>query len=629
MIRRAALIVLFASIVGRVGASDNLSACPTFPATIPDGDTPALIEAIACANATPDDDIITLTANSIYLLTTVNNTSTDTFPPPYDSLAVGANGLPSIVAASTAGTLTIEGANGRILRGTGSPNFRHFYIRTGGDLTLNDLSLGVGRGEYFGGAVVNFGSFTANRVSFVGNQIAFSAAIPVSVGGALVNFSTASISDSLFSSNSATQGAGIANGNSNAAAAQITVNGSTFLANNGTQGAGIHNAFGCIATIEGSIFSSNNTDAGSGSALFNSGGTMQVASSTIDGNRTNTSNGTGVRGGAIFTSSGTLNIVNSTISTNTANGQSGAGLHVQGGTVTVRHSTIVNNSASVAGGGIGSTLINTYSITLENTLIAGNSAPISPDISARITSNGYNLIADASGAIITGAATGDLYNADATPLNLDVLNDNGGAGFTHMLLAGSVAIDAGDPAFATPPDFDQRGNSFPRVLGRRLDIGAVESPSARLTITLALQGRSNPVPHPSYGIIVHTELRSTAGVARVIEDHVASMGGQVILNDVPTGGDLILWVKGTHTLARVQAVTLTEGDNSVTTMPLKEGDANDDNVVNITDFSILAATFGKTLGGGYDARADFNHDNAVNITDFSLLAASFGQIGAP
>ena len=136
---------------------------------------------------------------------------------------------------------------------------------------------------------------------------------------------------------------------------------------------------------------------------------------------------------------------------------------------------------------------------------------------------------DASGAIITGAATGDLYNADATPLNLDVLNDNGGAGFTHMLLAGSVAIDAGDPAFATPPDFDQRGNSFPRVLGRRLDIGAVESPSARLTITLALQGRSNPVPHPSYGIIVHTELRSTAGVARVIEDHVASMGGQVIL----------------------------------------------------------------------------------------------------
>lgn len=61
---------------------------------------------------------------------------------------------------------------------------------------------------------------------------------------------------------------------------------------------------------------------------------------------------------------------------------------------------------------------------------------------------------------------------------------------------------------------------------------------------------------------------------------------------------------------------------------MRPGDANDDNVVNITDFSVLAATFGKNSSAvGYDRAADFNFDSVVNISDFSLLAASFGQAG--
>ena len=45
---------------------------------------------------------------------------------------------------------------------------------------------------------------------------------------------------------------------------------------------------------------------------------------------------------------------------------------------------------------------------------------------------------------------------------------------THALLPGSPAIDAGDPAFIPPPDFDQRGAGFPRKVGIRIDIGAFE-----------------------------------------------------------------------------------------------------------------------------------------------------------
>jgi hypothetical protein len=63
---------------------------------------------------------------------------------------------------------------------------------------------------------------------------------------------------------------------------------------------------------------------------------------------------------------------------------------------------------------------------------------------------------------------------------------------------------------------------------------------------------------------------------------------------------------------------------------MRAGDALDNNVVDVTDFSILRSTFGKSVGqSGYDDRADFNGDEAVNATDFSLLRSNFGTSGAP
>lgn len=53
------------------------------------------------------------------------------------------------------------------------------------------------------------------------------------------------------------------------------------------------------------------------------------------------------------------------------------------------------------------------------------------------------------------------------------------------------------------------------------------------------------------------------------------------------------------------------------------GDANLDGVVNGSDFSILAANFGKGVTN-WD-QANFNYDSSVNGTDFSELAANFGQ----
>jgi hypothetical protein len=72
-------------------------------------------------------------------------------------------------------------------------------------------------------------------------------------------------------------------------------------------------------------------------------------------------------------------------------------------------------------------------------------------------------------------AMGDQINTD--PM-LGPLQDNGGPTFTHELLNGSPAIDAGDPTFTPPPDYDQRGPGYPRVVNSRIDIGAFEVQAA-------------------------------------------------------------------------------------------------------------------------------------------------------
>lgn len=59
------------------------------------------------------------------------------------------------------------------------------------------------------------------------------------------------------------------------------------------------------------------------------------------------------------------------------------------------------------------------------------------------------------------------------------------------------------------------------------------------------------------------------------------------------------------------------------------GDADNNNVVNATDFSIMKNTFGKGPGDpGYDDRADFDGNQVVNTTDFSILKGSFGSGGS-
>jgi hypothetical protein len=96
-------------------------------------------------------------------------------------------------------------------------------------------------------------------------------------------------------------------------------------------------------------------------------------------------------------------------------------------------------------------------------------------------------------------------------------------------------------------------------------------------------------------------------------------------------GNYNWWVKGPRYLAASGTISLSGAQTTTQEMGLmKVGDVNNDNIIDITDFSLLRATFGKVCGDtGYNGNADLTGDCIVDITDFSLLRGNFGQSGAP
>jgi hypothetical protein len=285
--------------------------------------------------------------------------------------------------------------------------------------------------------------------------------------------------------------------------ATLRLSNCTVSGNSADFGGGIFNSNGTL-TVDNCTISGN--DAGfSGGGISNSAldgaANLIITNSTISDNSATANDGGGILNGAAGSVASIASVIvsNSTLSGNSATGNGGAVANVADvpnlARLTITNSTISDNSATANGGGIynqgnaqfqiGSTVLNAGS-SGENIFNGGQA-----------TSLGYNLSSDDGAGILIG--TGDQINTD--PM-LGPLQDNGGPTFTHELLPGSPAIDAGDPSFAPPPSFDQRGPGFPRVSGSGIDIGSFEvqagtaSPTPTSTARPSPTPRSAPTPRP-------------------------------------------------------------------------------------------------------------------------------------
>ena len=83
-----------------------------------------------------------------------------------------------------------------------------------------------------------------------------------------------------------------------------------------------------------------------------------------------------------------------------------------------------------------------------------------------------------------------------------------------------------------------------------------------------------------------------------------------------------------HTLINVKRnVVISTPSTAVNMGTLLEGNANNDGIINISDFGILAVSYMCTIGEPcYDCRADFDCNGIINISDFGLLAVNYMQM---
>lgn len=187
-----------------------------------------------------------------------------------------------------------------------------------------------------------------------------------------------------------------------------------------------------------------------------------IVSSTIADNHASDGPGGGI---ATFNYIEPMQISHSTISGNTA-GQDGAGVMALYGPV-IGDTDLAESPNAILD----------HTIVADNEVVDGDTEPVlaapaaegdDNDVTGAIDAS-YSLIEDVGSASITDSG-GNVFGQDP---ELGALADNGGSTKTQVPGDESPAIDAGDPAIASAPATDQRGQQ--RVDGDAIDIGAVET----------------------------------------------------------------------------------------------------------------------------------------------------------
>ena len=370
--------------------------------------------------------------------------------------------------------LTIRGPGASILSISGGKSGHVVFVVQGATVIISGLTFKNSKTSE--GFIENDGTLTLSNSTVSGNTATGNGG-----GGIYNDGGMLTLSNSTVSGNTATGGGGGGIYNyGTLTLSNSTVSGNTVIG--GISGGGIEN--GGTLMLSNSTVSGNTARDGGGGGIYNDlGGTLTLSNSTVSGNTA-----TGGDGGGILNFDGVLTLTNSTISDNEAS-SGGGGIAVSEETsynqpppsVMLLYCTVYGNTANV-GGGIWAGILKHGHVTTRASILAGNNAHTGPDIVGPLTSLGYNLVGDRSGAMFLGSPkqqSTDVLGVSSTDLGIDrMLRDNGGLAkphtWTHALLLGSLAIDL------IPPDVcmsfkvfnDQRGVRRPQ--GKGCDSGAYE-----------------------------------------------------------------------------------------------------------------------------------------------------------
>ena len=291
-----------------------------------------------------------------------------------------------------------------------------------------------------GGGIFTSGPMTLTRTTVTGNTSSYSA------GGIYDSEHTLRLVDSTVSNNTAQGLLAVGGGIDVNATGSLYASHSTLSGNSAYTGGGVYSSGD--ATFVDSMITDNHAYqsggvGGGGGGIAVQDGTTSITGGTIAGNTAAfgaglfvypnpvvtvnsvfiTGNAAGNSGGGIW-DAGRLIVTNSVLSGNSSRIGGGGGLYVDfavqsGLSAAVRNSTITGNSAAFGGGiAVATSLIFGDTLSLSDTIVAGNTAIFAPDVDGSFddTSSSYNLIGDPTGSSNLSTAHHNILNK---PANLD------------------------------------------------------------------------------------------------------------------------------------------------------------------------------------------------------------------
>jgi parallel beta-helix repeat protein len=227
------------------------------------------------------------------------------------------------------------------------------YNIGGSSVTVIGSALSRNHAVYGGGAISNYGTLTVSGSTLSDNST------PNFGGGIFSDGTLSTVSGSTLSGNSAGLGGGLFSGDT-----LLTVSGSTFSGNSAGQGGGL---FGVAFTVRGCTFSGN--------SAIDGGGIFSLVTATVRDSLFTDNSAT--EGGGIYNAAGsTLQVQNSILSGNTAS-DSGGGIYNLG-SATVQQNTLSGNTAGSDGGGIFNGASGTLAV--KDSTVLGNTAPGGADL---------------------------------------------------------------------------------------------------------------------------------------------------------------------------------------------------------------------------------------------------------
>jgi hypothetical protein len=422
--------------------------------------------------------------------------------------------------------------------GAGTLTIGGIYIDPGVAATISGLTIADGSSTN-AGDIANYGSLTLSNTIITGG-------IATSTGGDVSNWGTLTLTDSIVTGGSANVGGGIANYGT------LTVTNCTFTDNSAENGAAIANE-GVVGGVD-------------------TYATLNVSNSTFLGNSAT------VSGGGIENDAGTLTVTNCTFSGNSAS-YGGAIFdpgEIEGGPMmpgpTTMPASVITYGPMMPGPTTMPASVITYgpvldSISLANTIFAGNSAATGADISGTVTANNC-LIQNPAGATFAAGSGNNIFEED--PL-LGPLANNGGLTETMALLPGSPAIDTGSnalavDAFGNPLTTDQRGPGYSRIINGTVDIGAYEYTPLATATTISQASPASPSDYGQPATLTATVAPEANGVSA--SGSVAFYDGSSLL-----GSGTLAIVNGVDTATFTTAATqLAVGPHSF--IAVYDGDHN-------------------------------------------------------